>query len=153
MPVETIGGGEQFGQGAEGATEFVVALSGDWHTLIDCGRHQLVIIRQLPEKRAAGGGGGGCVGLRRPRQQMQTFRGGRYQTLKQGRVHAVEVLQRVQYTEGRAHVKVQSGVTAGSEVDQDGLPVILLQGCSKVHREGCGACPTLFKEPGLTARP
>ena len=52
---------------------------------------------------------------------MQTFRGGRYQTLKQGRVHAVEVLQRVQYTEGRAHVKVQSGVTAGSEVDQDGL--------------------------------
>src|SRR5215831_6233629 len=49
----------------------------------------------------------------------------------------MQVLKRIEYAEGWAYIEVQCGVPNRCKVDQDRLPVFLLQGGGEIDREGC----------------
>jgi len=72
-------------------------------------------------------------------QKMKTVAIGRHQAFEQRLVHAMEVLQRIDQSELRPQVQLQSCVANGSEIHQHHTAVCLLQGDGGVDGSGGGA--------------
>ena len=74
---------------------------------------------------------------------MHAFFRRSHQTVKQGDVQAVKILQCVEHAELRPQVEMKRGVTNGSEIEQDDVSMCLLKGESSVYRSG-GASRAAF---------
>ena len=115
--------------------------------------HHVAVVthEQIEQAGQFRGRRGGGVGLLRAGQQVQAILGRGHQALKQGSIHAVQILQRVHHTEGGARIEMQCSMTDRREVHQDGLAVMLLQRNGGVDGEGGRAASAFGIDDGKNA--